>query len=35
MSIIVTQINLAILGAGIYVVYLLINALRIYITKNS
>lgn len=35
MTIIFTIINLALIGLGIYVVYLVIKALRIYIKKNS
>lgn len=35
MSIIITIISLAILGVGIYIVFLLIKTLRIYIKKNS
>lgn len=35
MSIIITIISLAILGVGIYIVFLLIKALRVYIKKNS
>lgn len=34
-SIIVTMISLAILGIGIYLVFLLIKALRVYIKKSS
>jgi hypothetical protein len=35
MTILATLLNLLLLGVGIYVVYLLIKALRIYIKKNS
>ncbi|OLS02067.1 hypothetical protein [Tissierella creatinophila] len=35
MSIINTIISLAILGVGIYIVFLIIKALRAYIKKNS
>jgi hypothetical protein len=35
MTILATLLNLLLLGVGIYVVYLLIKALRIYVKKNS
>ena len=35
MTILFTILNLLLIGVGVYVVYLLIKALRIYIKKNS
>lgn len=35
MTILITLLNLSLIGVGIYLVYLLIKALRIYIKKNS
>lgn len=35
MTIVITILNVVLMGVGIYVMYLLIKALRIYIKKNS
>lgn len=35
MTIIITILNVVLMGVGVYVLYLVIKALKIYIKKNS